>query len=173
MVNDCKMLRSHVVGWVVRVDRRCPVGYTTYQSQGGQMAPGANIELEDPNQDALVAGAGGQLTYSGTEATLEQVLLHEIGHALGLVDNSDQSSIMYYALGSGNQSLDSTDIAGIQSLYGPGAASATSAASAAVDRQVDQMIQAMATYAPMPAGITSLAAIEHLNPQAQLAVSPH
>ncbi|MGF6767516.1 hypothetical protein P3T24_007880 [Paraburkholderia sp. GAS33] len=35
------------------------------------------------------------------------------------------------------------------------------------------MIQAMAAYAPMPAGITSLAAIEHLNPQSQLAVSPH
>jgi hypothetical protein len=149
------------------------VGYTTYQAQAGQMAPGANIELEDPNQDALVAGAGGQLTYSGTEATLEQVLLHEIGHALGLADNSDQSSIMYYALSSGNQTLDSTDIAGIQSLYGPGSVPPASTSSAAVGRQVDQMIQAMAAYAPMPAGITSLAAIEHLNPQAQLAVAVH
>jgi YD repeat-containing protein len=147
------------------------VGYTSYQAKNGQMA-GANIELEDPNQDALVAGAGGQLTYSGTDATLEQVMLHEIGHAFGLADNADQNSIMYYDLTSNNRTLDSTDIAGIQSLYSPGSNSSSSASNAS-GSQIDQLIQAMASYAPMPAGITSLAAIQQLNAQPMLAASVH
>jgi Matrixin len=148
------------------------VGYTTYQAKNGQMA-GANIELEDPNQDALVAGAGGQLTYSGTDATLEQVMLHEIGHAFGLADNADQNSIMYYDMGSNNRTLDSTDIAGAQSMYNPPSSTAASVASNTSGTQIDQLIQAMASYAPMPAGITSLAAIQQLNAQPMLAASAH
>ncbi len=146
------------------------VGYTSYQAQNGQMVSGTNIELEDPNQDALVAGADGQLTYSGTDATFEQVLLHEIGHALGLADNADPNSIMYYELTSGNQTLDSTDLAGIQSLYGTGS---ISDASAAASRQVEQLIQAMAGYAAPSSGIASLAAIGSLDPQQLLAASAH
>jgi hypothetical protein len=76
--------------------------------------------LEDPNQTPLVAGADGQLTYSGADATLYQLALHEIGHALGLADSADPNSIMYYELGSGNQSLDATDLTNIASLYGNG-----------------------------------------------------
>jgi hypothetical protein len=147
------------------------VGYTAYQAKNGQMA-GANIELEDPNQDALVTGPGGQLTYSGTDATLEQVMLHELGHAFGLADNADQNSIMYYDLTSSNRTLDSTDIAGIQSLYSPGS-NASSPVSNTSGSQIDQLIQAMASYAPMPAGITTLAAVQHLNAQPMFAAPAH
>ena len=145
------------------------VGYTSGQAQNGQIT-GVSVELEDPSQDALVAGADGQLTYSGTDATLQQVLLHEIGHALGLADTADQNSIMYYELTSGNQTLDSTDITGMQSLYGTGS---VSDASAAASRQVEQLIQAMAAYAAPSSGIASLAAIGSLDPQQLLAVSAH
>jgi hypothetical protein len=145
------------------------VGYTTGTVQGGQIE-GANIKLEDPSQDALATGADGQLTYAGTAATLEQVLLHEIGHALGLADNADQSSVMYYELTSANRTLDATDLAGMQSLYG-GAASPLSSSSAG--SQVDQLIQTMAAYAPASSSVTSPAVIAQLSTQPLLAASLH
>jgi hypothetical protein len=88
------------------------------QSAQGQIQGGATIRLEDPSQDALIAGQNGQLTYAGNGAQFEQVMLHEIGHALGLADDSDPHSIMYYAMTPQNRTLDSTDRAGIEQLYG-------------------------------------------------------
>jgi predicted Zn-dependent protease len=117
------------------------VGYTSAQASGGQFAPGAIVRVEDTSQDSLVVGSDGQQVYAGTSATLTQVLEHEIGHALGLALNSDQNSIMYYDLTSSNRSLDSTDIAGINSLYGPGAKAPTSSSIS-----VNQLIQAMASF---------------------------
>ncbi|MBN3851311.1 matrixin family metalloprotease [Paraburkholderia sp. Ac-20342] len=154
-------------------------GYTTYRTGGGQILSAA-IQLEDPGQDSLVAGAGGQLTYSGTGATLEQVLMHEIGHALGLADDSDQDSIMYYELTSNNPTLDSTDIAGIQSIYGsagsPGApglsaAGSSSAGHAWTDHRLGQLIAGMASFNPQSAGNTSFTQDEHAHHHGTLAAS--
>jgi hypothetical protein len=92
------------------------LGYTGYEQNGSQIT-GAAIRLEDPTQDALVTGTGGSQTYSGTQTTLQQLLLHEIGHVLGLADSSDPSSIMYATLGSTNTSLTSGDIAAVAGLY--------------------------------------------------------
>ena len=116
------------------------VGYTSYQANNGQMEAGMTIEVEDPNQDSLVIGPTGQLTYAGTNATLVQVLEHEIGHALGFADNTDSNSIMYYELTSSNATLDNTDVAGLNSLYGsePGA-------STFISNSMNQLVQAMAT----------------------------
>lgn len=141
------------------------VGYTTGTVQGGQIEA-ANIELEDPSQDALAAGTDGQLTYTGTGATLEQVLLHEIGHALGLADNADQNSVMYYDLTSANRTLDSTDLSGIQSLYGGGSGAASSL-------QVAGLIQAMSTYAPATAVSTNLLVSQQAQQQSLLAATVH
>ncbi len=63
--------------------------------------------------------------YAGTDATFYQVALHEIGHALGLGDDSDPNSVMYYALGADNTTLDATDLAAIHQLYGTASASAS------------------------------------------------
>jgi predicted Zn-dependent protease len=120
------------------------VGYTSYQSNSGQFSPGVIIRLEDPTQDVLVTGADGQLTYAGTQTELSQVLLHEIGHALGLGDNTDPNSVMCYALGTNNRGLDSVDLAGIQTLYGSDPKG--SPASNPVNTGLDQLIQAMATF---------------------------
>ncbi|MFM0047280.1 matrixin family metalloprotease [Paraburkholderia sediminicola] len=161
------------------------VGYTSYQASAGQLSA-ATIQLEDPGQDALVSGADGQPTYSGTNATLEQVLLHEIGHALGLADDSDQDSIMYYELTSSNQTLDSTDNAGIQSLYGSTgsvvqsgagtagvAASPLAAGQRTVDHQLTQLIAGMASFNPRSAGNTSLMHDDHGHQHMVLAASAH
>ena len=143
------------------------IGDTTLSSQNGQMQADNIIRIENPAQNPLVAGADGQLTYSGTDATLLQVLTHEIGHTLGLADNADPNSIMYYILNSNNRTLDSTDLAGMQLLHSN--ASATSSGSGLfvhsvitgepsagnsrpVDASLNSLIAAMGSFAP-PTGL--------------------
>jgi predicted Zn-dependent protease len=94
------------------------VGYTLWRAQSGRLLPNNIIRLEDPLQDPLVAGTGGTLIYSGTNANLYQVFLHEIGHALGLADNHDPDSVMHSEATGANNTLASNDVAGIRSLYG-------------------------------------------------------
>jgi hypothetical protein len=94
------------------------LGYTSFHSTGGTFQPGTIAAVEDPSESPLKTGTDGQLTYSGTQSEFYQVTLHEIGHALGLADNADPSSVMYYASGTTNRQLDATDIAEIRELYG-------------------------------------------------------
>ena len=94
------------------------VGHTACQALSGEMLPNGIIRLEDPAQNSIVAGPSSTLMYSGTTASLYQVTLHEIGHALGLADNEDPNSIMYFEATAQNSTLASTDIAGIRMLYG-------------------------------------------------------
>src|ERR1019366_349281 len=162
------------------------VGYTSYQYQKGQMQPNVIIRLEDPSQDSLVAGTGGtstapaapgSATYSGTQANLYQVLVHEIGHALGLADNADPNSVMYYqASGSANSTLDSTDIAGMQALYGTGPSTLSFASNpfseAAISSTVQQMVQAMASFSAQQSGGSSFVPPAELNVPSPLAI-PH
>jgi predicted Zn-dependent protease len=149
------------------------VGYTSYQVDAGQMASDVIVRVEDTAQDALVTGADGQPVYSGSGVSLSQVVLHEIGHALGLADNADQSSVMNYQLTANNKKLDSTDLAGIGSLYGAGASTVSVGSSG-----VSQLIQAMSTFnadagvadtALLPASLSTssitLAASSHANPK--------
>jgi len=136
------------------------IGYTSFQMDGGQFQPNTIIRLEDPRQDALVTGTDGQLTYSGTTSELYQVVLHEIGHALGLADNPDPNSIMYYASGPSNRTLDNTDVAGIKALYDQTQASSTQASAGAITLPnggmgsgapssavgLNRLVQALATF---------------------------
>jgi len=121
------------------------IGLTSFSSADGQLNPGVVVRLEDPSQAPLITAANGQATYASTGTSLEQVALHEIGHALGLADNANADSVMDYLLSSSNQSLSSTDVAGIQSLYGS-AASSTSASTSSVNSQLHQLVQAMASF---------------------------
>jgi len=94
------------------------VGYTAYEMERGQLLPNVIVRVEDPAQEPLVAGTFSARTYSGTDANLDQVILHEIGHALGLADTTDPNSVMYYRATGSNNTLDSNDVAGIRALYG-------------------------------------------------------
>jgi hypothetical protein len=93
------------------------LGLTSYQSGSSEFQPGVVVRVEDPKETPFVGDATGNPVYSGTEATFYQVLLHEIGHALGLADNADPASIMYYGSGENNPNLDLTDVGNIASLY--------------------------------------------------------
>ncbi|MBJ9732731.1 matrixin family metalloprotease [Burkholderia cenocepacia] len=137
------------------------VGYTTFKASQGVIASGVKIELESPTQDALANGSVSDQIYTGTDATFYQTALHEIGHALGLADNADSSSIMNYDLTSSNRSLDQTDINAVQALYGSSA-------------QTAALIQAMAGHAPSSSVTsTSIASTEQTSQHVQLLAGAH
>ncbi|MDR3539101.1 MAG: matrixin family metalloprotease, partial [Acetobacteraceae bacterium] len=94
------------------------IGETSFHSSGGAFLPGVAIRLEDPAVDPLVANGDGTFRYQGTSTQLFEVVLHEIGHALGLAHSSDPSAVMYPIVGPQNGTLDASDIAGIDALYG-------------------------------------------------------
>ena len=142
------------------------LGYTDTNAVGGAQQS-AIIRLEDPTETPLVSDLTGQSIYQGSEATLYQVALHEIGRALGFADNADPSSVMYAGASALNRSLDATDLAGAQILYGGLAqltqAPATVASSTSLTTStssigqsgaygLNQLIQAMATLTPQQTG---------------------
>ncbi len=54
----------------------------------------------------------------GSHYDLESVLLHEVGHSLGLGESPQPSSVMYSNYEGARQSLSAYDVEGIQSIYG-------------------------------------------------------
>ena len=85
-----------------------------------KFAPGTIVRLQDPAITPLAA-SGGTLLYQNTASSAYQVMLHEIGHALGLdhaVAGTDPAAVMGPAAGAANRDLDISDIAGIRALYG-------------------------------------------------------
>ena len=94
------------------------IGLTAYQSGGSSFLPGVSIFLMDPATDPLIPNGDGTFTYQGTSTQLYQVVLHEIGHALGLNHSTDPNAVMYPTLGPLNQTFDASDIAGIDAIYG-------------------------------------------------------
>jgi predicted Zn-dependent protease len=155
------------VGWGnLGTSESAVLGYTNYDSIGGVAQAGVIIRLEDPNDDPLVADANGDggFTYSGTSTTLEQVALHEVGHALGLAESSDPNSVMYAELGTQNTTLDANDVANIRELYQSSATAGMGTASL--------FVQALATFSPSTSSMlgstttaTSTASTSSLLPQ--------
>jgi hypothetical protein len=121
------------------------VGYTTIKAAAGTVQS-AHIELEDPSKTALVGSNAATATYAGTTAQFGQVVEHEIGHAIGLADDADSHSVMFYDLTSANRGLDPTDVTGARLLSG---SSTTPAASA--DTGIAQLAQAMGSFGVAPA----------------------
>jgi hypothetical protein len=145
------------------------VGYTTYQTQNGLLQPDSIVRLEDPSQDALQTTTGGTLQYSGTTDSVYELLLHELGHALGLADNNDPNSVMYYKAGASSTTLDSNDTTGMQTLYGsliPSGATtqliqndSSTASGVSLNSMLQQMIQANASFLTQPGSATTASAL--------------
>lgn len=55
----------------------------------------------------------------GSTYDLESVMIHEVGHALGLDHSSDSGAAMYPGYNGVHQYLNSDDVAGIRSVWGP------------------------------------------------------
>lgn len=109
------------IGWGNLLGLGGEIGQSAYQALATNFLPDTILRLEDPALDALVPNAQviGGLQYSGFTSTFYQIAVHEIGHALGLGHSTDNNAVMFAtALGASNQSLDGSDIAGIQALYG-------------------------------------------------------
>ena len=139
------------------------LGYTSSPVNGTQLSAGAIIRLEDPSDLALTTDSNGQLSYSGTSAELEQVLLHEIGHALGLGDSADPTSIMYAQATASDRTIGSADATAVAALYDNTADSTASnmtasLASIASINHSNLLTQALAGFQPSPIGLGSYAA---------------
>lgn len=94
---------------------------------GGTFVPGTAVRAEDPFERP--AGTPGpSAAYLGTGTTVAQVLLHEVGHALGLDHSADAADVMAPVAGPGNRTLSASDAAGARALYGPPAPAAAAAA---------------------------------------------
>ena len=91
--------------------------YSYYTGAPATFVPGVTVRAEDPMEHGLDAATGTAI-YTGTQTAMYQVILHEVGHALGLNHSTDANAIMYPSAGAANRDLDASDIAGIQSLYG-------------------------------------------------------
>ena len=94
------------------------VGFTATQSSGLYFGNDTLIALEDSAQLGLSL-VGGTYAYTGYSSTLLQVAIHEIGHALGLEHSTDAASVMYPTATALNRTLDASDVAGIDAIYGP------------------------------------------------------
>jgi predicted Zn-dependent protease len=133
------------------------VGYTNYRASKGAIHPGAVIRVEDFSDTPLSPDANGVATYDGTDATFLQTLEHEIGHALGLATDADPNSIEYYELNQSNRSIGTGDLGAINQIY------RSSGHSNEVVARSQQLVQAMSTFMPASAAMTSISA-EQLRP---------
>ena len=90
-----------------------------YNPINDKFLPDKLVRIEDPTGLPVTRLPNGDYRYNGSEATVFQDLLHELGHALGLAHNlNDPTSIMSSLAGSNNPLPDAQDIAGIQAIYG-------------------------------------------------------
>lgn len=92
------------------------LGETDFRVSRGVIAPDVRIRLLDPATIPL-EDQGGTYTYAAYGVTLFQVVLHEIGHALGLTHTTDPATNMYPYASPLNTDLAAGDIYGINALY--------------------------------------------------------
>lgn len=92
------------------------IGETRVLSRNGTLTNDTIIRLLDPRISPLTL-VNGTWTYTQLNATLYQVAVHEIGHALGLDHPSDSTQVMASVATSANRDLGYGDIEGIDTLY--------------------------------------------------------
>lgn len=85
------------------------IGVTYPQVYGGYIQS-AKIEIA-----SHAPGSGGKLM---PKSRIYGVMIHEIGHAIGLDHSSDRMSIMYFQKNSRNQNITPADLKALSKLYG-------------------------------------------------------
>jgi hypothetical protein len=104
---------------------------------------------------------------NGNDYDLYTVMMHELGHALGLDHSTSALAVMYSAYEGADSGLNSDDIAGIQSLYGGARKAdsldaAASNASFATASQITSYINGTSLIAQLPQlDITSTSDVEY------------
>jgi hypothetical protein len=91
----------------------------SFQTKSREFNNGVVLRLQDPALTPLVSNSG-TLVYQGTQSSLQQVALHEIGHALGLAHASaavEPAAVMQPVVNEGNRTLGTGDIVGVRALY--------------------------------------------------------
>ena len=97
------------------------VGSTSWRFDGQYFRPDTTVSIEDPSQDPLLPLPNGDFQYSGYMSDLQQIVEHELVHALGLAHNpTDPNAVMFpTATPQNNAGPDQSDIQAVRSLYGP------------------------------------------------------
>ena len=158
------------------------IGYANYfytiDKSGKQVfLPGVSIHLQDPRITSLNLVNEGELDfkYDGYDTTLYQVVLHEIGHALGLGHSNDGHSSMFAIAGPQSRDLSAYDIAGIQHLYGPQTTNSmtTSNAFIAISDQANNTSMASIKAASIASPITFLSSDAHMKVAGQIFAGKH
>ncbi len=95
--------------------------FTTQNAGMDSVASGSPFETDaGTGSGDLQFNSAYKFSTSGTSGyDLFTVALHEAGHALGLDDNNDPTSVMYDVYAGPRTGLSTADIAAIQGLYGP------------------------------------------------------
>lgn len=66
-------------------------------------------------------GVGPQIGTAKRDTDIDGVMLHELGHALGLNHATDRASTMYPTIFPGAETIEVDDVKGLRSIYGDGA----------------------------------------------------
>ena len=86
---------------------------------GDALVPGARVRLQDPAPATYATGRNGNVVFAAYSTSFYQVVLHEVGHTLGLDHSPDPTAVMHAtAYGAQNTDLNASDIAAIRALYG-------------------------------------------------------
>lgn len=107
---------SNVIGWGAQSGAVLAVTCTWYNPA---TSPAAALEF-----DMQIDPEWSWTTGSAINVDVQSVVLHELGHALGLSHSDNSAAVMFasYCSGCNHRTLHADDIAGLTSLYGGGGA---------------------------------------------------
>lgn len=93
------------------------LGQARIFSLGTSILPNVTIQLEDPTYVPLYTAPGYPVFYGAYFVTLQQVMQHEIGHAVGISHATRPTDLMFPIASTANPDLAPDDVAAIRAVY--------------------------------------------------------